>query len=106
MLEKDSVLAGGSLFKYEKPKSEKGQTEGLSTNGPLKEELTIALLYQTGGSKSSAIKYEFSIPLEEQKYIYKPGKWSECSVTCGKGNLKKKLKLFNFRCSNSNSLLY
>lgn len=86
VLEKENVLAGGSLFKYEKLKDQKGQTEGLGANGPLTEELTIALLFQTGGSKTSAIKYEYSIPLEKQKYVYKSGIWSECSVTCGKGN--------------------
>lgn len=43
--------------------------------------------------QDSAIKYEFSVPLEQDlPYIYKPGEWSTCSVTCGKG-----LFFINFR---------
>ncbi|KAH7730490.1 thrombospondin [Aphelenchoides avenae] len=80
------VAVGGTVFKYEKPKGD-GLTERLTARGPLKEELTVALLYQRGaGSKDSAIKYEFSIPLDQDvPYLYKPGEWSSCSVTCGKG---------------------
>lgn len=36
--------------------------------------------------KPSVIKYKYSIPIDDDYfYYYKPGKWSECSVKCGKG---------------------
>lgn len=61
--------------------------EKLTAVGPLEEELTIALLFQPGSNlKTGAIKYEYSVPLEDDiLYHYKPGEWSACSVTCGKG---------------------
>lgn len=45
------------------------------------------LLFQSGSNlKPSAIKYGYSIPLNDNIiYHYKPGDWSACSVTCGKG---------------------
>lgn len=80
------VQAGGTVFKYRKPKPENNQAESLIAKGPLKEELTIQILYNTGSSKGASVKYQFSTPLDEDiKYIYKPAEWSACSVTCGKG---------------------
>lgn len=47
----------------------------------------MALLHRKG-NKDSAIKYEFSIPVDEDvPFMYKPGEWSPCSVTCGKGTM-------------------
>uniref|UniRef100_A0A915DXP0 Uncharacterized protein n=1 Tax=Ditylenchus dipsaci TaxID=166011 RepID=A0A915DXP0_9BILA len=86
VLDKDVVAVGSTAFKYNNPAQSDGPTEKLTANGPLKEELTIALLYQPGGSKNSVIKYEFSVPLEDDvQYLYKPGQWSGCSVSCGAG---------------------
>uniref|UniRef100_A0A914QFX4 BPTI/Kunitz inhibitor domain-containing protein n=1 Tax=Panagrolaimus davidi TaxID=227884 RepID=A0A914QFX4_9BILA len=84
VLDKDVEVAG-TRFKYEKQKTD--TTERLTAKGPLEEEVTVALLFQRGGgSKDSAIKYEFSVPIEQDvPYLYKPGEWSSCSVTCGKG---------------------
>ncbi|CAI4225042.1 unnamed protein product [Auanema sp. JU1783] len=74
------VIAGGAVFEYDDDKPER-----ITASGPLKEEITVSLLFRKG-NKDAAIKYEFSIPLEEEvDYMYKPGDWSECSVTCGKG---------------------
>jgi hypothetical protein len=61
----------------------------LTANGPLEESITVALLLQRAASapnKHSAVKYEFSVPLEKDvKFMWKPGEWSGCSVSCGKG---------------------
>nr|CAD2169296.1 unnamed protein product [Meloidogyne enterolobii] len=68
-----NIIVGGSAFKYEKGDS---GTEKLTSNGPLTEPLTISLLLQrtTTPKTSSAVKYEFSIPLEKDiKYLWKPG---------------------------------
>uniref|UniRef100_A0A1I7RSD0 Papilin n=1 Tax=Bursaphelenchus xylophilus TaxID=6326 RepID=A0A1I7RSD0_BURXY len=79
------VIAGGTVFKYQKPKPESGLAESLTAKGPLKDDITIQLLYQ-GGSTGSSVKYQFSIPLDEDiQFVYKPGEWSACSVSCGKG---------------------
>ncbi|KAI6241997.1 hypothetical protein M3Y99_00276400 [Aphelenchoides fujianensis] len=79
------VAAGGTVFKYQKPKPEGGLTERLTAAGPLKEPVTVQLLFQRG-SHGSAVKYEYWTPLDEDvPYIYKPGEWSSCSVSCGKG---------------------
>nr|CAD2205468.1 unnamed protein product [Meloidogyne enterolobii] len=86
-----NIIVGGSAFKYEKGDS---GTEKLTSNGPLTEPLTISLLLQrtTTPKTSSAVKYEFSIPLEKDiKYLWKPGEWSSCSVTCGKGLITRTL---------------
>ncbi|CAK5065084.1 unnamed protein product [Meloidogyne enterolobii] len=86
-----NIIVGGSAFKYEKGD---GGTEKLTSNGPLTEPLTISLLLQrtTTPKTSSAVKYEFSIPLEKDiKYLWKPGEWSSCSVTCGKGLITRTL---------------
>ncbi|KAL3087023.1 hypothetical protein niasHS_005262 [Heterodera schachtii] len=78
-----NILAGGVPFKYEKGN---GGTERLTANGPLQESVTVSLLLQRTGAKQSAVKYEYSVPLEKDvKYLYKPGEWSQCSVTCGRG---------------------
>uniref|UniRef100_A0A7E4W9T4 Papilin n=1 Tax=Panagrellus redivivus TaxID=6233 RepID=A0A7E4W9T4_PANRE len=84
VLDKDVEVAG-TRFQYSKQKD--GATERITAKGPLEEEVIVALLFQrAGGSKDSAIKYEFSVPLEQDvPYLYKPGEWSSCSVTCGKG---------------------
>ncbi|KAK0412851.1 hypothetical protein QR680_006447 [Steinernema hermaphroditum] len=75
----------GTTFEYDSRKSGPHSYEKLVAKGPLTEDLTIALLFQRG-NKHSAIRYEFSVPLEQDTpYIYKPGEWSECSVTCGQG---------------------
>ncbi|GMR58285.1 hypothetical protein PMAYCL1PPCAC_28480, partial [Pristionchus mayeri] len=74
------VEVAGTVFEYEDSKK-----ESLVAQGPLTEEVTVALLHRKG-NKDSAIKYEFSIPvMEDVPFMYKPGEWSECSVTCGKG---------------------
>ncbi|KAI6186600.1 hypothetical protein M3Y98_00150400 [Aphelenchoides besseyi] len=79
------VSAGGAVFKYQKPKPDGVLTERLTAAGPLKEPVTVQLLFQRG-SHGSAVKYEYWTPLEEDlPYIYKPGEWSACSVSCGKG---------------------
>ncbi|PIC23283.1 hypothetical protein B9Z55_017035 [Caenorhabditis nigoni] len=74
------VEVGGTIFVYDD-----AEPETLSAQGPLSEELTVALLFRKG-SRDTAIKYEFSIPLEEEvDYMYKFDSWTPCSVTCGKG---------------------
>uniref|UniRef100_A0A915C8V4 Papilin n=1 Tax=Parascaris univalens TaxID=6257 RepID=A0A915C8V4_PARUN len=86
VIDKDLEI-GGTIFEYDNHKSRGGGVafEKLIAKGPINEELTIALLFQTG-NKDSAIKYEFSVPLEQDMpFMYKPGEWSSCSVTCGKG---------------------
>uniref|UniRef100_A0A914X678 Uncharacterized protein n=1 Tax=Plectus sambesii TaxID=2011161 RepID=A0A914X678_9BILA len=79
------LLIAGTLFEYDKRKDNGHAYEKIVAKGPLEEELTIALVFQSG-NKHSAIQYEFSVPLEENvPYMYRPGVWSACSVTCGKG---------------------
>ncbi|GMS79468.1 hypothetical protein PENTCL1PPCAC_1643 [Pristionchus entomophagus] len=74
------VEVAGTVFEYEDSKK-----ESLIAQGPLTEEVTVALLHRKG-NKDSAIKYEFSIPVDEDvPFMYKPGDWTPCSVTCGKG---------------------
>ncbi|KAK6107830.1 Kunitz/Bovine pancreatic trypsin inhibitor domain family protein [Brugia pahangi] len=76
---------GGTLFEYDTRKNLDHPFEKLTAKGPITEELIIALLFQRG-NRDSAIKYEFSVPLEEEiPYVYKADQWSPCSVTCGKG---------------------
>ncbi|PAV70271.1 hypothetical protein WR25_24086 isoform C [Diploscapter pachys] len=78
-VEKD-VEVGGTVFEYDD-----GKPETLTAKGPLKEELIVTLLFRKG-NKDTAIKYEFSIPLDDDvPYMYKPAQWTPCSVTCGKG---------------------
>uniref|UniRef100_A0A914S533 BPTI/Kunitz inhibitor domain-containing protein n=1 Tax=Parascaris equorum TaxID=6256 RepID=A0A914S533_PAREQ len=82
VIDKDLEI-GGTIFEYDNHKSRGGGVafEKLIAKGPINEELTIALLFQTG-NKDSAIKYEFSVPLEQDMpFMYKPGEWSSCSVT-------------------------
>ncbi|GMT09209.1 hypothetical protein PFISCL1PPCAC_506 [Pristionchus fissidentatus] len=74
------VEVAGTVFLYEDSKK-----ETLIAAGPLTEEVTVALLHRKG-NKDSAIKYEFSIPIDNDvPFMYKPGDWTPCSVTCGKG---------------------
>ncbi|KAL3985162.1 Kunitz/Bovine pancreatic trypsin inhibitor domain family protein [Acanthocheilonema viteae] len=76
---------GGTLFEYDTRKNLDHPFEKLTAKGPTTEELIIALLFQRG-NRDGAIKYEFSVPLEDEiPYIYKLDQWSSCSVTCGKG---------------------
>ncbi|MCP9259675.1 Papilin [Dirofilaria immitis] len=76
---------GGTLFEYDTHKNLDHPFEKLIAKGPITEELIIALLFRRG-NRDGAIKYEFSVPLEDEiPYIYKPDHWSPCSVTCGKG---------------------
>ncbi|CAD6186601.1 unnamed protein product [Caenorhabditis auriculariae] len=78
-VEKDVEVAG-TVFEYDD-----ADPETLSARGPLDEELTVALLFRKG-NRDAAIKYEFSIPLDEEiDYFYKFDAWTPCSVTCGKG---------------------
>ncbi|CAJ0561770.1 unnamed protein product, partial [Mesorhabditis spiculigera] len=77
-VEKD-VEAAGTVFEYDDAKKEK-----LFAAGPLTEEITVSLLFRKG-NKESAIKYEFSVPLEEADYMWKVQDWTPCSVTCGAG---------------------
>uniref|UniRef100_A0A914I3N7 Papilin n=1 Tax=Globodera rostochiensis TaxID=31243 RepID=A0A914I3N7_GLORO len=82
VLDKD-IVAGGAPFKYGKGDS---GTERLTAQGPLQEPIIISLLLQHTGAKQIAVKYEYSVPLEKDvKFLYKPGEWSQCSVTCGRG---------------------
>jgi len=66
-----AVEAGGTVFKYEKPKAgdTTGQVERLSAKGPLKSELVVSLLLERGG-KNVGVKYEYSIP----------GEWFDFSI--------------------------
>ncbi|CAB3397113.1 unnamed protein product [Caenorhabditis bovis] len=74
------VEVGGTIFVYDDT-----EPETLSAMGPLSEDLTVSLLFRKG-SRDTAIKYEFSIPLDEEvDYMYKFDAWTPCSVTCGKG---------------------
>lgn len=85
VLSSQDVIAGGTVFKYQKAKADSSLAERLTAAGPLKEELTIQLLFQRA-PHGSAVKYSFSTPLDEDvQFIYKPGDWSQCSVECGKG---------------------
>ncbi|VDM61275.1 unnamed protein product [Angiostrongylus costaricensis] len=78
-VEKDVEL-NGVHFEYDESKPEK-----ITAKGPLKQEVIVAVLFRKG-NRDAAIKYEFSVPvIEDLDYIYKPGEWSACSVTCGKG---------------------
>lgn len=87
MLQGDTeVEAAGTVFDYDDDK-----TETITAKGPLTEDIIVSLLFRKG-NKDSAIRYEFSIPLEDDvAYMYKVGDWSGCSVTCGKGD-------FSFKC--------
>ncbi|VDK41547.1 unnamed protein product [Gongylonema pulchrum] len=70
---------GGTLFEYDTRKSLDHPFEKLTAKGPTTEELIIALLFQRG-NRDSAIKYEFSVPLERDiPYMYLPGTWSTSS---------------------------
>uniref|UniRef100_A0A1I7XIJ1 ADAM_spacer1 domain-containing protein n=1 Tax=Heterorhabditis bacteriophora TaxID=37862 RepID=A0A1I7XIJ1_HETBA len=95
-VEKD-VDAAGTIFEYDDAKPEK-----LIAKGPLKEELTVSLLFRKG-NKDTAIRYEFSIPLDENvDYMYKPGEWSSCSVTCGKGMIiQMEINILNILLNSS-----
>ncbi|EPB74918.1 Kunitz/Bovine pancreatic trypsin inhibitor domain protein [Ancylostoma ceylanicum] len=78
-VERDVEL-NGVYFEYDDSKPER-----IIAKGPLKEDVTVSVLFRKG-NRDAAIKYEFSIPLvEDVDYMYKPGEWSSCSVTCGKG---------------------
>ncbi|KAI6189901.1 hypothetical protein M3Y97_00058300 [Aphelenchoides bicaudatus] len=85
VLSNQDIAVGGTVFKYQKAKTDSSLPERLVAAGPLKEELTIQLLFQRA-PHGSTVKYSYSTPLDEDiQYIYKPGEWSQCSVTCGKG---------------------
>uniref|UniRef100_A0A915Q5B9 Papilin n=1 Tax=Setaria digitata TaxID=48799 RepID=A0A915Q5B9_9BILA len=76
---------GGTLFEYDTRKNLDHPFEKLTAKGPTTEDLIIALLFRRG-NKDGIIKYEFSVPLEQEiPYLYQPNQWSSCSVTCGKG---------------------
>lgn len=71
VLSNQDVAAGGAVFKYQKAKTDSSLSERLTAAGPLKEELTIQLLFQRA-PHGSAVKYSFSTPLDEDlQYIYK-----------------------------------
>jgi hypothetical protein len=82
----------GTVFSYDiRP----DKTEALTARGPLTEQLEIAVIHQQS-SKDVAIKFEFSIALQTDiKFIYRPGEWSTCSVTCGLGMCWLKRHLFH-----------
>ncbi|VDO18324.1 unnamed protein product [Heligmosomoides polygyrus] len=74
------VELNGVYFEYDDGKPEK-----ITAKGPLQEEIVVSVLVRKG-NKDVSIVYEFSVPVaEEVDYMYKPGEWSPCSVTCGKG---------------------
>ncbi|KJH46710.1 Kunitz/Bovine pancreatic trypsin inhibitor domain protein [Dictyocaulus viviparus] len=78
-VEKDVEL-NGVYFEYDDAKPER-----ITARGPLKDDITVSVLFRKG-NRDAAVKYEFSVPVSEDvDYIYKPGDWSACSVTCGKG---------------------
>uniref|UniRef100_A0A0K0FAQ1 Papilin (inferred by orthology to a D. melanogaster protein) n=1 Tax=Strongyloides venezuelensis TaxID=75913 RepID=A0A0K0FAQ1_STRVS len=79
-----TIRVGGVPFRYEAISADSASYEKLYAFGPLSEELTISLLFNRG-NKDSAVRFEFSVPLEESPYLYKFDEWSSCSVTCGKG---------------------
>jgi hypothetical protein len=54
-LNDQDVAVGGTVFKYQKSNGK--LAERLTAAGPLKEELTIQLLFQRG-SQGSAVKYQ------------------------------------------------
>ncbi|VDL77182.1 unnamed protein product [Nippostrongylus brasiliensis] len=74
------VDINGVLFEYDD-----GKPERISAKGPLKEEVVVSVLVRKG-NRDVSIEFEFSVPIiEDVEYMYKPGEWSACSVTCGKG---------------------
>uniref|UniRef100_A0A7I5EDG0 Papilin n=1 Tax=Haemonchus contortus TaxID=6289 RepID=A0A7I5EDG0_HAECO len=78
-VEKDVEL-NGVHFEYDD-----GKPERITAKGPLEEEVVVSVLIRKG-NRDVSIKYEFSVPIvDEVDYMYKPGEWSACSVTCGKG---------------------
>lgn len=87
LLDKDTISLAGTMFKY--TKANNGETEKLTAIGPLTEDVIVSLLFQKlSTGKNSAVKFEYSLPLEDDlTHVYKPGKWSTCSVTCGKGEI-------------------
>ncbi|XP_034298314.1 A disintegrin and metalloproteinase with thrombospondin motifs 12 isoform X1 [Pantherophis guttatus] len=76
----------GTIFQYER----KGDLENLTASGPTNESLWLQLLFQ---ENNPGIKYEYTVrkssslenEVEEPEYIWKYGKWTSCSVTCGNG---------------------
>ncbi|KAK6029072.1 Kunitz/Bovine pancreatic trypsin inhibitor domain protein, partial [Ostertagia ostertagi] len=87
-VERDVEL-NGVHFEYDDGKPEK-----ITAKGPLEEcplifrktrEVVVSVLIRKG-NRDVSVKYEFSVPIvDEVDYMYKPGEWSACSVTCGKG---------------------
>ncbi|XP_070599586.1 A disintegrin and metalloproteinase with thrombospondin motifs 12 [Erythrolamprus reginae] len=76
----------GTIFQY----GRKGHLESLTASGPTNESLWLQLLFQ---ENNPGIKYEYTVrkssslenEVEEPEYVWKYGKWTSCSVTCGSG---------------------
>ncbi|KAL3876085.1 hypothetical protein ACJMK2_033966 [Sinanodonta woodiana] len=76
---------GGAWFQY----INNGGHERLTAKGPLRNELYV-MINPVDLTQKASVNYRYSVrkddfTLEKTKYLWKFETWSECSVTCGKG---------------------